>query len=186
MLNVAVLMGRLVANPELRHTASDIAVCSFRIAVDRNFSSRSGERQADFIDIVAWRQTAEFVCRYFTKGQMIAVNGSIQTRSYEDKQGNKRTAVEVVADNVSFCGSKRESEGGAGGYGAGGYASDGYSSGDFGFGDGGNVSKSPASASVSYPDGGSSSVSSVSAAPAFPSGDDDGLESIFSDDDLPF
>ena len=108
MLNVAVIMGRLVADPELRHTASDIAVTSFRVAVDRNFARQGEERQADFIDVVAWRSTAEFVCRYFTKGSMIAVNGSIQTRSNEDRQGTKRTAVEIVADNVSFCGSKRE------------------------------------------------------------------------------
>jgi len=113
MLNVAVLQGRLVADPELRHTPSDIAVCSFRIAVDRNFTNGSNERQADFIDIVAWRGTAEFVCKYFVKGQMIALNGRIQTRSYEDKNGNKRTAVEVVADNVNFCGSKKDSESGA-------------------------------------------------------------------------
>lgn len=111
MLNVAVIMGRLVADPELRHTASDIAVTSFRVAVDRNFTRQGEERQADFLDVVAWRQQAEFVCKYFTKGQMIAVDGSIQTRSYEDRQGNKRTAVEIVADHVSFCGSKRESGG---------------------------------------------------------------------------
>jgi len=111
MLNVAVIMGRLVADPELRHTASDIAVTSFRVAVDRSFVRQGEERQADFIDVVAWRSTAEFVCKYFTKGSMIAVNGSIQTRNYEDRQGNKRTAVEIVADNVSFCGSKRESGG---------------------------------------------------------------------------
>ena len=109
MLNCAVLMGRLVADPELRTTTSGISVTSFRIAVDRSFVRQGEERQADFIDIVAWRQTAEFVSRYFRKGSMIAVQGSIQTRSYEDKQGNKRTAVEVVADNVSFCGSKSES-----------------------------------------------------------------------------
>lgn len=109
MLNCAVLMGRLVADPELRTTATGISVTSFRIAVDRSFVRQGEERQADFIDIVAWRQTAEFVTRYFRKGSMIAVQGSIQTRSYEDKQGNKRTAVEVVADNVSFCGSKAES-----------------------------------------------------------------------------
>ncbi|MBQ8026717.1 MAG: single-stranded DNA-binding protein [Clostridia bacterium] len=114
MLNCAVLMGRLVADPELRTTTSGISVTSFRIAVDRSFVRQGEERQADFIDIVAWRQTAEFVTRYFRKGSMIAVQGSIQTRSYEDKQGNKRTAVEVVADNVSFCGSKAES--GTGGY----------------------------------------------------------------------
>ena len=109
MLNCAVLMGRLVADPELRTTTSGISVTSFRIAVDRSFVRQGEERQADFIDIVAWRQTADFVCRYFRKGSMIAVQGSIQTRAYEDKQGNKRTAVEVVADNVSFCGSKSES-----------------------------------------------------------------------------
>ena len=109
MLNCAVLMGRLVADPELRTTTTGISVTSFRIAVDRSFVRQGEERQADFIDIVAWRQTADFVTRYFRKGSMIAVQGSIQTRSYEDKQGNKRTAVEVVADNVSFCGSKAES-----------------------------------------------------------------------------
>lgn len=101
MLNKAILMGRLVADPELRQTTNGIAVCSFRIAVDRNYS-RDRERQADFIDIVAWRSTAEFVSKYFTKGKMIIVEGSIQSRSYEDKNGNKRTAIEVVADNVLF------------------------------------------------------------------------------------
>ena len=109
MLNCAVLMGRLVADPELRTTPNGISVTTFRIAVDRSYVRQGEERQADFIDIVAWRQTADFVTRYFRKGSMIAVQGSIQTRSYEDKTGNKRTAVEVVADNVSFCGSKAES-----------------------------------------------------------------------------
>ena len=111
MLNVAVLMGRLVADPELRQTPSGLSVTTFRIAVDRNYAKAGQERQADFIDIVAWRQTAEFVCKYFRKGSMIAVQGSIQTRSYEDKNGNKRTAFEVVADNVSFTGSRSESAG---------------------------------------------------------------------------
>ncbi len=109
MLNCAVLMGRLVADPELRTTPNGVSVTTFRIAVDRSFVRQGEERQADFIDIVAWRSTAEFVTRYFHKGSMIAVQGSIQTRSYEDKNGNKRTAFEVVADNVSFCGSKAES-----------------------------------------------------------------------------
>ena len=109
MLNRAILMGRLVADPELRQTPNGVSVCSFRIAVDRNYSSRGGERQADFIDIVAWRQSAEFVSKYFNKGKMIIVEGSIQTRSYEDKNGNKRTAVEVVADNVQFGESKSAS-----------------------------------------------------------------------------
>ena len=109
MINNAVIMGRLVADPELRTTGSGISVTSFTVAVDRRFVRQGEERQADFIDIIAWRQTAEFVSKYFRKGSMIAVQGSIQTRNYEDKQGNKRTAVEVVADNVSFCGSKAES-----------------------------------------------------------------------------
>ena len=117
MLNVVALMGRLVADPELRHTTSGIATCSFRIAVDRSFVRAGEERKADFIDIVVWRQTAEFVCKYFRKGNLIAVDGSIQTRNYEDKQGNKRTAFEVVASNVHFTG-ERSSGGGQGGYSA--------------------------------------------------------------------
>lgn len=110
MLNRAILMGRLVADPELRQTPNGVAVCSFTIAIDRSFS-RDRERQTDFIDVVAWRQTAEFVSRYFSKGKMIIVEGSIQTRSYEDKSGNKRKAVEVVADNVQFGESKNASAG---------------------------------------------------------------------------
>lgn len=106
MLNCAVIMGRLVADPELRTTTGGISVTSFCVAVDRNYVKPGEERQADFINVVAWRQTADFVTRYFRKGSMIAVQGSIQTRSYEDKNGTKRTAVEIVADNVSFCGSK--------------------------------------------------------------------------------
>ena len=109
MLNNAVIMGRLVADPELRTTGSGISVSSFTVAVDRRFNRQGEDRQADFIDIIAWRQTAEFVCKYFRKGSMIAVQGYIQTRMYEDKNGNKRKAVEIVADNVSFCGSKSES-----------------------------------------------------------------------------
>ena len=108
MLNNVVLMGRLVADPELRTTGSNLSVTSFTIAVDRSYVRAGEERQADFIDIVAWRQTAEFVTRYFRKGSMIAIQGSLQTRTYEDKNGNKRKAVEVVASQVSFCGSKSE------------------------------------------------------------------------------
>lgn len=108
MLNRAILMGRLVADPELRQTQSGISVVSFTIAIDRNYS-KGRERQADFVDIVAWRHTAEFVSNYFSKGKMIIVEGSIQTRLYEDKQGNKRKAVEVVADNVQFGESKNAS-----------------------------------------------------------------------------
>ncbi|MCY1712983.1 single-stranded DNA-binding protein [Caproiciproducens galactitolivorans] len=111
MLNVAVLMGRLVADPELRHTPNDVSVTSFTIAVDRSYVKSGADRQADFIDIVAWRGTADFVCKYFHKGQLVAVQGSIQTRTYTDKDGNKRKAFEVVADNVHFAESKRDSAG---------------------------------------------------------------------------
>ena len=109
MVNCAVIMGRLVADPELRTTGNGTSVTSFAVAVDRRFARSGEERQTDFIDVIAWRQTADFVCKYFRKGSMIAIQGYIQTRTYEDKNGNKRKAVELVADNVSFCGSKAES-----------------------------------------------------------------------------
>lgn len=108
MLNNVVLMGRLTADPELRQTASGFEVTSFSIAIDRPFVRQGEERQTDFINCVAWRQTAKFITTYFRKGQMIAVTGSIQTRNYEDKQGNKRVATEVLVNNASFCGSKSE------------------------------------------------------------------------------
>ena len=108
MLNCVTLMGRLVADPELRTTPTGRSVATFRIAVDRSFQKAGEQRQADFITIVAWENTANFVCRYFQKGSMIAVQGRIQTRSYEDNNGNKRTAFEVLASEVSFCGSKAE------------------------------------------------------------------------------
>lgn len=108
MLNVVAIMGRLVADPELRTTTQGHSVCSFRIACDRSYVQQGQQRQADFIDIVAWRQQADFVSKYFQKGSMIAVEGSLQTRQYQDKQGSKRTAVEVVANNISFAGAKRQ------------------------------------------------------------------------------
>lgn len=109
MLNCAVIMGRLVADPELRTTNNNVSVTSFTVAVDRSFVRPGEERQVDFIDVVAWRQTAEFITKYFRKGSMIAIQGSIQTRNYEDKNGNKRKAFEIIVDNASFCGSKSES-----------------------------------------------------------------------------
>lgn len=109
MLNVVVLTGRLVADPELRHTPSDIAVTSFTIAVNRRFARPGEERQTDFIDIVAWRNTAEFICKYFGKGQLIAIEGSIQTGSYQDKDGNKRKTFEIIARDAQFAESKRDS-----------------------------------------------------------------------------
>ena len=107
MLNSVIIMGRLTADPELRTTPNGLSVTSFTVAVDRNYKS-GDERQTDFISVVAWRGTADFVTRFFKKGQMIAVQGSLQVRNYEDKNGNKRTAYDVVADIVSFCGSKNE------------------------------------------------------------------------------
>ena len=116
MLNVVAIMGRLVADPELRTTPQGTNVCSFRIACDRNFARQGEQRQADFIDIVAWRQQAEFVSKYFQKGSLIAIEGSLQTRNYQDKNGNKRTAVEVVANNINFAGPKNNGSGGGNDY----------------------------------------------------------------------
>lgn len=108
MINNVVLMGRLVATPELRNTQTGVAVTSFSLAVERSFARAGEQRQADFIDCVAWRNTAEFISKYFQKGSMIAVTGSIQTRTYDDKNGNKRKATEIIVDQASFCGSKAE------------------------------------------------------------------------------
>lgn len=106
MLNKAILMGRLCADPELRRTPNDTSVCSFTLAVDR----RGKDDGTDFLDIVAWGKTAEFVSKYFVKGQLVAVAGRIQTRNWEDKQGNKRKSVEIVAEEVHFAESKRNSQ----------------------------------------------------------------------------
>lgn len=122
MLNHIVLMGRLVADPELRTTPSGVAVATFRIAVDRDFKNKeTGERETDFVTIVAWRSTAEFVSRYFAKGRMAVVDGRLQIRPYTDRDGNKRNATEVVADSVYFGDSKRDGDGQTGGYQPGGY-----------------------------------------------------------------
>ena len=107
MLNKILLMGRLVRDPELRHTGSGTAVASFTLAVDRDFKSQSGEKETDFIDVVAWRSTAEFVSKYFTKSRMAVVEGRLQIRDWTDKDGGKRRSAEVVADNVYFGDSKR-------------------------------------------------------------------------------
>ena len=161
MLNTAILMGRLVADPELRHTPNDVAVTSFTIAVDRSYVKSGAERQTDFIDIVAWRNTAEFVCRYFRKGQLMAVQGSIQTRNYTDKEGNKRKAVEIVADNVHFAEPKRDNSNNVAAPSVGGY-NGGYTN--------------------SY-----ARAESEPAAPtAYASGNTGDFEEIPTDDDLPF
>jgi single-strand DNA-binding protein len=106
MLNRAIIMGRLAADPELRYTPNNVPVVAFTLAVGRTYVKQGTERQTDWIDVVAWRQTAEFVSKYFKKGQQMAVEGTLQTRMYEDKNGNKRKAVEIVADNVFFAESK--------------------------------------------------------------------------------
>ena len=131
MLNHITIMGRLTRDPELRRTGSGIAVASFTVAVDRDFGGRDGgEKETDFIDCVAWRQTGEFVSKYFTKGRMIVVSGRLQIRSWTDKDGNKRRTAEVVADNCYFGDSKRDDQGSASSFG-------GYSapqSGNYGYG----------------------------------------------------
>ena len=112
MLNRIVIMGRLVRDPELRTTQSGVSVTSFTLAVDRDFKNRdSGEKNTDFIDVVAWRQTAEFVCKYFGKGRMAVAEGRLQIRDWKDRDGNNRRSAEVVADNVYFGDSKRDSGG---------------------------------------------------------------------------
>lgn len=107
MLNHVVIMGRMVRDPELRQLDNGTSVTSFSVAVDRNYVDKTtNERQADFLNVVAWRQTADFVCKYFHQGDMIALEGSLQSRKYTDKDGNNRIAIEIVASNISFCGSK--------------------------------------------------------------------------------
>lgn len=119
MLNKVILMGRLTSDPEHKQTPSGVSVTSFSIAVERNFADKqTGKREADFINVVAWRGTADLICKYFGKGRLIALEGSIQTRNYEDKNGNKRTAFEVVAEQVYFTGEKANTTGGNSGYSA--------------------------------------------------------------------
>ena len=115
MLNKIILMGRLTRDPELRRTASGTAVTSFSLAVDRDFKSQNGEKETDFIDIVAWRSTAEFVSKYFSKGRMAVVEGRLQIRDWTDRDGGKRRSAEVIADNVYFGDSRRDGAGDFGG-----------------------------------------------------------------------
>lgn len=110
MINSVVIMGRLTYEPELKSTPSGVSVIRFQIACDRNYTPKGQDKQADFIDCVAWRQTAEFISRYFRKGSMIAIEGAIQTENYTDKNGNKCKQVEVLVNQVSFCGSKADSD----------------------------------------------------------------------------
>ena len=131
MLNHITIMGRLVRDPELRRTGSGIAVASFTVAVDRDFGGRDGgEKETDFIDCVAWRQTGEFVSKYFTKGRMIVVSGRLQIRNWTDKDGNKRRTAEVVADNCYFGDSKRDEASGS--YGGNTYGGSSYGNNNYG------------------------------------------------------
>lgn len=106
MLNVVAIMGRMVKDPELKTTNSGKSVCSFRLANDSGYKNADGSSQTNWLDVVAWGKTAEFVCKYFPKGSLIAIDGRLQTRQYQDKNGQNRTAVEIVANNANFCGSK--------------------------------------------------------------------------------
>ena len=130
MLNHIVIMGRLVRDPELRRTGSGVAVASFRVAVDRDFAPKDGSaRKADFIDCVAWRQTGEFISKYFTKGRMIVVDGRLEMRDWTDKDGNKRTSAEVVVANAYFGDSKRDGDSSGSAYGGNTYGGNSYGGG---------------------------------------------------------
>ena len=112
MLNHIVVMGRLTRDPELRKTAAGVSVTSFTVAVDRDFS-QDGQKETDFLDVVAWRNTAEFAAKYFTKGRMAVISGRLQIRNWEDKEGNKRRTAEILAENIYFGDSKKEDDGGS-------------------------------------------------------------------------
>ena len=118
MLNKVFVMGRLTRDPELRRTQSGTAVASFSLAVDRDYKSQSGEKETDFFDVVAWRTTGEFVAKYFTKGRMAVVEGRLQVRQWQDKDGNNRRSTEIIAENVYFGDSKKDGSGNTGNYGA--------------------------------------------------------------------
>lgn len=159
MLNVVVIMGRLVADPELRTTTSGVNLARFRIACDRSYARPGEQRQTDFLDVVAWRQQADFVCKYFQKGSLIIIEGSIQTRQYQDKNGNNRTGVEIVASNINFGGPKNSgTSGGGSSY------------------QGGQPRQNAPSARPS----------SIEAVPSYSAGDNDDFAVIDDSDDLPF
>ena len=161
MLNHITIMGRLTRDPELRRTGSGVAVASFTVAVDRDFGGRDGgEKETDFIDCVAWRQTGEFVSKYFTKGRMIVVSGRLQIRSWTDKDGNKRRTAEVVADNCYFGDSKRDGDAGNASYGGNTYGGNAYGGNSYGNGSYGGGYNAPA------PSYGGNNYGAPAAAPA--------------------
>ena len=156
MLNKIFIMGRLTRDPELRRTQSGTAVTSFSLAVDRDFKSQSGEKETDFIDVVAWRSTAEFVAKYFTKGRMAVVEGRLQLRDWTDKDGNKRRSAEVVADNIYFGDSRRDGDNGGAGY----SGNNGYANSDNSYG-GSNGGYSAPAGGYAAPVGGASGFSEI-------------------------
>ena len=160
MLNVVAIMGRLVADPELRTTTSGINMARFRIACDRNFARQGEQRQADFLDVVAWRRQSDFVCKYFQKGSLIVIDGSIQTRQYQDQNGNNRPAVEIVANNINFAGPKNSS---------------GSNGGGASYGSQPRQNAQPAAR-----------PSNIEAVPSYSAGDTDDFAVIDDSDDLPF
>ena len=171
MLNHIVIMGRLARDPELRHTQSGTPVATFRLAVDRDYKDKTtGERGTDWIDVVAWRSTGEFVSRYLSKGRLTVVEGRLQMREWTDKEGNRRTTAEVVADNVYFGDSRREG-GDTGGYGDRGYSGGSYGAGGYGGQPGRSAAPAAPAASADY---------------GIPSGADQFSELADDDGDLPF
>ena len=161
MLNVVAIMGRLAADPQLRQTTTGKNVASFRIACDRGRRDANGQSQADWLDVVAWDRTAEFVCKYFQKGSLIAIDGRLQSRQYQDKNGNNRTAVEVVANNISFAGPKNSNGSNQGG-------------------------SSYQNAAPSYQNAAPARPATVEAAPSYSAGNADDFAVIDDSDDLPF
>ena len=167
MLNHIVIMGRLTRDPELRRTGSGIAVASFSVAVERDFGkNENGEKETDFIDCVAWRQTGEFVSKYFTKGRMIVVSGRLQVRSWTDKDGNKRRTAEVVADNCYFGDSRRDSDNGGNAYGGNTYGGNAYGGNNYG-GNGGYGANNYGGTNYAAPAPSYGGYSAPAAAPAF-------------------
>ena len=151
MLNHITIMGRLTRDPEIRYTQSQIPVASFTVAVDRDFGGRDGaEKQTDFIDCTAWRSTAEFIGKYFTKGRMIVVSGRLQSRKWETKEGEKRTSWEVVADNVYFGDSRRDGD--SGNFSQGGYTGNSYGGNQGGYNSAPSYGRNPAPAGGGFSD----------------------------------
>ena len=152
MLNKIFIMGRLTRDPELRRTQSGTPVTSFSLAVDRDYKTQSGEKETDFIDVVAWRATAEFVAKYFTKGRMAVVEGRLQLRDWTDKDGNKRRSAEVVADNIYFGDSRRDGDNGG---------NNGYANGNNSYGGGNNGGYSAPAGGYAAPVGGGSGFAEI-------------------------